>query len=522
MKFLKTLVLICLSISSVSAKKGPDIHQKFDSIYFATAVTISAKDIHKAIRIADSLYRNSTLEIHQLKALMLSSSLFQQKGDIKKSVQYAVKADSIAVKYKIYDWEARIAGFLSTQYRIMGLYDEGEEYLEKGKEVSNKIENEQMKKLYLGMIYQETAYYEIEFEQYKKAYKAAKRADGYFKQLVYSEQDRTYFLATNEQLLGRICIGLKKWDDAFVHYNKASEKLTQVTQENAVLSGFIYSGLGRIYLEKKELVSAFENLQKAEKIVEQSGYLELKIEVYKTLADYYHISKDYVKSSKYNNKYIEALELSEKKKKESITDFVNTTKSEGKELTYNRNLLFIISLALCVIIVLTFVWHRRSRKRERERFKEVMNKMRQAHYEKEQERSVVAVAEKKDAPNRKIMSDAIEAKILKDLKEFERGIKYTDNQISLPILAGMLKTNTKYLSHVLNTYLNKDFNTYINELRIKYIIEKIEQDEKFKNYKLSVLAEECGFSSHSKFSAVFKSVTGFSPSTFLQYLEESK
>ncbi|MNR06562.1 DNA-binding transcriptional regulator ChbR [compost metagenome] len=244
--------------------------------------------------------------------------------------------------------------------------------------------------------------------------------------------------------------------------------------------------------------------------------------MYKTLADYYHISKDYVKSSKYNNKYIEALELSEKKKKESITDFVNTTKSEGKELTYNRNLLFIISLALCVIIVLTFVWHRRSRKRERERFKEVMNKMRQAHYEKEQERSVVAVAEKKDAPNRKIMSDAIEAKILKDLKEFERGIKYTDNQISLPILAGMLKTNTKYLSHVLNTYLNKDFNTYINELRIKYIIEKIEQDEKFKNYKLSVLAEECGFSSHSKFSAVFKSVTGFSPSTFLQYLEESK
>ncbi|WP_300666235.1 AraC family transcriptional regulator [Fluviicola sp.] len=522
MKFIKALVLICISISGISIQKAPDIHQKFDSIYFATAVTISATDIHKAIRIADSLYRNSTLEIHQLKALMLSSSLFQQKGDIKKSVQYAVKADSIAVKNKIYDWEARIAGFLSTQYRIMGLYEEGEEYLEKGKEVSNKIENEQMKKLYLGLIYQETAYYEIEYEDFKKAYKAAKRADGYFNQLVYSEQDRTYFLATNEQLLGRICIGLKKWDEAFAHYTKASEQLTKVTQESAMLSGFIYSGLGRIYLEKKDLVPAFENLRKAEEIVEQSDYLELKIEVYKTLADYYQVTKDYIKSSKYNNKYIEALELSEKKKKESITDFVKTTKSKGKALAHNRNLLFILSIVLCVVVVLTFVWHRRSRKRERERFRDVMKKMRQAQYEREQGKSVAAVIEKKDPSNKKMMSEAIEAKILKDLKEFESGTKYTDKQISLPILAGMLKTNTKYLSHVLNTYLNKDFNTYINELRIKYIIEKMEQEERFKNYKLSVLAEECGFSSHSKFSAVFKSVTGFSPSTFLQYLEESK
>lgn len=503
------------------AQKDTDINRKFDSIYFATAVNTAAGDINKAIRIADSLHKHSKLAIHQLKALMLSSSLFQQKGDIKKSVQYAVKADSIAVKHKNYDWEARIAGFLSTQYRIMGLYEEGEEYLEKGKNVSHKIENEQMKKLYLGMIYQETAYYEIEYEQYKKAYKAAKSADDYFNQLVYSEQDRDYFLATNEQLLGRVCIGLNKWDEASEHYNKALGKLTKVTQENAMLSGFIYSGLGRVHLEKKEMTIAFENLLKAEEIVENSDYLELKIEVYKTLADYYQLSKDIVKYAKYNDKYVEALALSEKKKKESITDFVNTTKSKGKILAQNRNVLLIVSIVLSILIVLTFIWQRRSRKHERERFREVMSRMRQAQFEKEQEQTVIAVSERKD-PNRKIMSDAIEAKILKDLKDFERGNKYTDKQISLPILAGMLKTNTKYLSHVLNTYLNKDFNTYINELRIKYIIEKIEQDERFKNYKLSVLAEECGFSSHSKFSAVFKAITGFSPSTFLAYLEESK
>lgn len=512
-------MLICIFFSNANAQENTDAEKKFDSIYFKTAVNVAAEDINKAIQIADSLYRNSKPEIHRLKALMLSSSLFQQKGDIKKSVQYAVKADKIAVKNDFYDWEARIAGFLSTQYRIMGLYEEGEEYLEKGKNVSHKIENDQMKKLYLGMIYQETAYYEIEYKHFKKADTAAKQADSYFNQLVYSEQDKTYFLATNEQLLGRICIGLKRWDDALLHYNNSLEHLTTVTQENAMLSGFIYSGLGRIYLEKKDKAASLENLKKAEKIVDQSDYLELKIEVYQTLADYYKLSEDISQYSKYNDKYVHALELSEKKKKESIADFVSTTKSKGRDLAQNRNIWLIVSIGLCLTIVGIFIWYRRSRKRERARFREVINRMRQERLESELEKTIPVTSEKKD-PNRKIMSDAVETKIINDLKEFERGSKFTDKQFSLPMLAGMLNTNTKYLSHVLNTYLNKDFNSYINELRIKYIIEKIETNEKFKNYKLSVLAEECGFSSHSKFSAVFKSVTGFSPSTFLVYLKE--
>ena len=512
-------VFICILFGNANAQPRKEDHKKFDSIYFTTAVTIAAKDINRAIEIADSLYRHSKPELYRLKALMLSSSLFQQKGDIKKSVQFAVKADKIAVKNDFYDWEARIAGFLSTQYRIMGLYEEGEEYLDKGKTVSLKIENDQMKKLYLGLIYQETAYYEIEYKHFKKAHKAAKQADTYFKQITYSEQDKNYFLATNEQLLGRICIGLEKWDDALTHYNNSQERLTTVTQENAMLSGFIYSGLGRIYLEKNDKAASIENLKKAEKIVDGSDYLELKIEVYQTLADYYKLSDDIDRYSKYNDKYVHALELSEKKKKESIADFVNTTKSEGRDLAQNRNILLIVSIGLCLAIVGIFIWHRRSRKRERARFREVMNRMRRERLEHQLPETIPDTPEKKD-PNRKIMSDAMETKIINDLKEFERGSKFTDKQISLPMLAGMLNTNTKYLSHVLNTYLNKDFNAYINELRIKYIIEKIETNEKFKNYKLSVLADECGFSSHSKFSAVFKAVTGFPPSTFLAYLKE--
>ena len=83
-----------------------------------------------------------------------------------------------------------------------------------------------------------------------------------------------------------------------------------------------------------------------------------------------------------------------------------------------------------------------------------------------------------------------------------------------------MKTNTKYLSYIINNYRNKDFNSYVNELRINYIIAKMETDSRYLNYKISYLAEECGFATHSQFTTVFRNITGLSPSTFITYLRK--
>lgn len=512
-------IFMMLLLSATALAQTNKTANKFDSIYFETAVHVSATDINRAIAIADSLYTNSESELHQLKALMLSSTLFQQKGELKKSIRYATMADKIAVKNKFYDWEARIAGFLSTQYRILGLYDQGEVYLEKGKNVSKLIENEQIKILYLGLIFQETAYYEMEHSQYERAHKAVKTAEGYFVRLA-DEVNKNYFLATNEELFGRTCIGLKRWDEALKHYNTAIERLETITQQDAMLNGFVNSGLGRVYFEKKEPELAMEHLKKAEQIVQQSDHLELKIEVYKTFSDYYKSEDDYKNYSVYHDNYMEAFQANEKKKKQSIDNFVNTIQQRDKSLSFNYRILVIVSIFLVLMSVATVIWHRKSKQRDFERFKLIMKKLKEQNREEE---SPIANLEEEPAgkDKKRLISEAVEAKLLSDLDEFEKTARYTDNQISLPMLAGILNTNTKYLSYVLKTHKSKDFNTYINELRIRYIIAKIEQNDVFKNYKISYLAEEAGFSSHSKFSAIFKSVTGFSPSTFLDYLEKS-
>lgn len=68
----------------------------------------------------------------------------------------------------------------------------------------------------------------------------------------------------------------------------------------------------------------------------------------------------------------------------------------------------------------------------------------------------------------------------------------------------------------------KDFKNSINELRVGYIIEKFTTDPQYHKYKISTLAEEAGFSSQSKFAAVFRKVTDVSPSQFLEHLKTAQ
>lgn len=110
--------------------------------------------------------------------------------------------------------------------------------------------------------------------------------------------------------------------------------------------------------------------------------------------------------------------------------------------------------------------------------------------------------------------------LLIKLDKFEAGKKYLSNDISLAQMAALFETNTKYLSEVINKYKGKNVNLYINELRINYIVEKLKSDPKYLNYKVSYLAEECGFSSHSSFSAVFKNITGITPNVFITFLSK--
>jgi YesN/AraC family two-component response regulator len=131
----------------------------------------------------------------------------------------------------------------------------------------------------------------------------------------------------------------------------------------------------------------------------------------------------------------------------------------------------------------------------------------------------IGFTEKKEVTKKSTIPLETEQALLAKLKRFENSTKFTSNDMSLAVLAGQFETNTKYLSEIINKHYDMNFNTYINKLRINYIVEKLKSDPNFRNYKISYLAENSGFSSHSSFATVFKSITGIAPITFIELLK---
>lgn len=112
--------------------------------------------------------------------------------------------------------------------------------------------------------------------------------------------------------------------------------------------------------------------------------------------------------------------------------------------------------------------------------------------------------------------------LLKKLDRFEDSEKYLRNDVNLTWLANHLNTNPKYLSEIIKQHKAKNFNNYINALRIQYIVEKLEKTPEYREYKISYLAQECGYASSQVFVIAFKKEMGMPPSNFIEKLNDAE
>lgn len=108
--------------------------------------------------------------------------------------------------------------------------------------------------------------------------------------------------------------------------------------------------------------------------------------------------------------------------------------------------------------------------------------------------------------------------IKEGLKEFELNKDFLNSTITLQSLAEKLDTNTSYLSKYINTINGINFATYISNLRIKYAIQMLQEDARYRSYTIAAIASEVGFSNTRSFTNHFKRITGITVSYFIKKL----
>ncbi|WP_452598161.1 helix-turn-helix domain-containing protein [Pontimicrobium sp. MEBiC01747] len=191
-------------------------------------------------------------------------------------------------------------------------------------------------------------------------------------------------------------------------------------------------------------------------------------------------------------------------------------------------------LAVCLILLLFFIRHKIIENKNKELFNSLMDKIKT--YEAQELKNEPMLNIKGDGATRSVFKeskyniqkekpkfnandDKFEA-ILEKLKKLEAKHYYLKQNCTLHSTAKQLKTNTSYLSKVINNHLGKNFSTYINELRINYVVLELKRNKTLRAYSIKAIAEEIGYKKTSTFSKYFKEITGISPSVYIKNLSK--
>ena len=116
------------------------------------------------------------------------------------------------------------------------------------------------------------------------------------------------------------------------------------------------------------------------------------------------------------------------------------------------------------------------------------------------------------------INETTKHQILEGLNKLEKQEYFLRQDCNSYNVAKKIKTNTSYLSKVVNSHYQKNFNAYINDLRINYAVLKLKNDNRFRKFSIQSIAEEVGYKSADSFTKYFKKQTGLNPSFYIKKL----
>ena len=348
--------------------------------------------------------------------------------------------------------------------------------------------------------------------------------------MAHIEKSQVHLVEIKNEFPALYANGLNKIAELYLENNEVALAKNQFTaafqflKENKLQSTSVaaatLSGLAAIELRQSDYQSAgqlYNNALASDVIAPQ-----VKLKILEGLAATYKV-QDSLEA--YNTYYTQSSQQSSailKDERNLRNTLLSLIEEDQNQITIaNREKYYIIGgLILAALLVLLTIYYFYNKQLDKEylKFEKIIQQI-----EKKEKIEAPLQAEKSEAQASKglVIPIATEQSILERLDDFEKGNDFTNQNMTLPFLAKKLKTNTKYISEIIHTHKNKNFNTYINELRINYIIHLMKEDPKYLNYKVSYLAEVSGFSSHSSFTVVFKSIAGITPKQFVSFLKKS-
>ncbi|MHC5310973.1 helix-turn-helix domain-containing protein [Myroides sp. LJL116] len=493
--------------------------QQIDRLY--NDVTIGktkTQELVKTLEEMQYILENETLaDTDKLKVYLIITNLYRLQGNSQATLQTAQKAYNFASKNKQYLWAARFLGYMSTVYRSSNMIHLGQQKLQEAINTASLAPNsEELNKFYAN-VYHEMAYYKVSNHDIKSSIEDIKLSNSYIEKMESANKD--FLLASNYQYLGNLYNKTQQIDSAFFYSNKALTLLDGYDNINVkTLKNYILTQIGYSYLQENQYELAYNTLYKVWKDPTQFKTNDLNKELYTYLGDYYLYKKD-IDSLRIFKQKLDSINTiiyhTNKDTIESVTSGLDQENNQLKKGIIANKWYYISSLFLISCLFVGLFVRKKHLTRNNSILKDNANELKTSTSPEILE-SPQVIEEKKNLKTEEInIAKETEKRLISQLETFEKDKLFLDKNMSISVLANHLNTNAKYITHILNKEYNQDFYTYINTLRIKFIVQLLKEEPKHREYKISYLAHICGFSSHSKFSEIFKKIQGSSPSQFI-------
>jgi len=210
-------------------------------------------------------------------------------------------------------------------------------------------------------------------------------------------------------------------------------------------------------------------------------------------------------------------------------DTPNLISEKAKIISELENRKIVLYLSICVLVLILFIVlslyyksEKKYKKIAQELLQSVHNKVNVQITKDIKEDTTSVNFENTESKIIRVTSENVAQSILKELNAFETKEVFLQKGITLNSVAKRVKTNTRYLSEIINIYKGKNFATYLNDLRIDYAINRLAKDRKFRSYKIPFIAEELGYNNEQAFTLAFKKRTGTTLSIYLKEIESQE
>ncbi|MPS65521.1 MAG: AraC family transcriptional regulator [Chryseobacterium sp.] len=517
------LIVVFCSIF-INGQSGPDFtilaDKAFQKLY---------QNPDDCISYSQSLLLSDQNIEHKIVLQNIISQAYAMKGDYVQSVSTSIQKEDFQQKNLSYFMQVFGDYNLAEQYQNLDLYNQSKKIITHLLSDQRLLKsNDPRLRITTAKLYQLQALNFGINREYKAALQYLNKSDKYTNN---SNEENTITKIENKIFRSTYLIKLNRLEESKKLIDSLIYSLEKY-KDRPFLLGLAYETLSRYYFLKQDYKTSIAKSETALSQIVNLPFNSLKIKIYESLSRNYFTLHDNVKYHQYNKLYTDLKTHEDSNTKEGIRYIVKLVETnlnkniEFQKQSYSQSfwiLTLILSFLILGLLIYLLIIKNKNRdlKKQFDFFEKQRRQKQKIASSLPAIKTIPAVEKNAEKDSNKISKEK-EEEILQKLEEFEQSDRFLNKNMSLSLLSSQMEINTKYLSEVINNSKEKNFNGYINELRINHIAHLLRTNPTFLNYKVSYLAEYSGFSSHSTFTTIFKSVTGMSPNAYIQEISKSK